>query len=66
MYVADVTSIEELNSLLAEAKAFLEDHPGSEQAAWDVEDIEAWDVEDIEGRIAELALAAKLSTISAL
>ena len=58
MYVADVTSIEELNSLLAEAKAFLEDHPGSEQAAWDVE--------DIEGRIAELALAAKLGTISAL
>lgn len=39
MYVADVTSIKELEFLLAEAEDFLLADPYSEQARWDIEDI---------------------------
>lgn len=39
MYVADVTSISELQYLLAEAEDFLLRDPGSEQARWDIQDI---------------------------
>lgn len=40
MYVADVTSMKELEELLSEAKCRLMDNPGNEQAQWDIEDIE--------------------------
>ena len=46
MYVADVTDMKELEYLLAEAEDWLLREPDSEQAAWDIE--------DIEDRIAEL------------
>lgn len=47
MYVADVTSMEELQELLAEAEDRLALDPTNEQAAWDIE--------DIEDRMAEIA-----------
>lgn len=39
MYVADVTDMQELEELLAEAQDWLLLEPDSEQAQWDVEDI---------------------------
>lgn len=39
MYVADVTSMSELQYLLGEAECWLMDDPSSEQARWDIEDI---------------------------
>lgn len=41
MYVADVTSMKELEYLLTEAQDELLHNPNCEQAAWDIEDIEA-------------------------
>lgn len=40
MYVDDIDDLAELEELLSEARARLEADPRSEQAAWDVEDIE--------------------------
>jgi len=48
MYVADVTSMSELEFLLSEAKCLLADNPAAREQA-------EWDIEDIEARMAELA-----------
>jgi hypothetical protein len=40
MYVADVTDIDELAELLAEAWDRVMAEPSNEQAQWDVQDIE--------------------------
>lgn len=41
MYVADITDIEELAELLAEAWGRVIADPMNEQAQWDLQDIEA-------------------------